>query len=770
MIPLWIQIMLIICLLCMSGLFSGLNLGLMALDKNELKVIERCGTEQEKQYAKQITPVRKRGNYLLCTLLLGNVLVNNTLTILLDSLTSGFVAVVASTIAIVIFGEIIPQALCSRHGLAVGARTVWLTYVFMVITFPLSFPISKILDKVLGFYAFIIFVIVWYVLWCLCTGEEIGNVYDRERLMEFIRVTKDHNRLEADEVNIISGALKLSKMKVLEIMTQIQDVFMLPYNTILNFETLTQINSQGYSRIPVFEGDRNNVVGILHAKDLAFTDPDNNMPIKALIEFYKHPLYFVYEDVTLDVMLNEFKQGMCAPKPPPIPINTYGYPSNRIASKSHMAFVRKIVDDGVNDPVYELAGVVTLEDVIEELIQAEINDETDVISDNRRKQKRKEVVNRPNYSDFVRLGAAATAAGGQAGQETVKLSSQLALAAYRYLSTFVEPFTSEYLSENVLKRLMSQKIYVEVRVDPNAKFESEAGVPKEKRLYTYGQPCDHFVLILEGRVRVIIGKESHTYECGAFQCFGVSALKLTAGDNERVAKSASLGRLSIADVLSLAPQQQSTPPNPPTEGTTPPPTTGPLRSSASTASTTSVAYRGSVADARESMAFVPDFTVYCIEHTTYMRVDRTTYLSAVRATIIERQRQNGGSFSAGTGGQRDGGAEGGVEDDGFIQFVGSESGGQSPRVTTANNTRPKPPAGKRSPTGSTGAGVKDADGLPPKYEESVKTNSVSKQMSANNKGLNPLNDSLSQNSTESIDKNSINRSDSNLNDEKSHLI
>ena len=143
----------------------------------------------------------------------------------------------------------------------------------------------------------------------LLLGEEIGNVYDRERLMEYIRVTKDHNRLDADEVNIISGALKLSKIKVVEIMTQLNDVFMLPYNSILDFETMTEITKFGYSRIPVYDGSKNNVVGILHAKDLAFTDPDQKMPIKALIEFYKHPLYFVYEDVTLDVMLNEFKQG-----------------------------------------------------------------------------------------------------------------------------------------------------------------------------------------------------------------------------------------------------------------------------------------------------------------------------------------------------------------------------------------------------------------------------------------------------------------------------
>lgn len=82
----------------------------MALDRTELKIYENTGTEKEKRYAKAISPVRNHGNYLLCTLLLGNVLVNSTLTILLDDLTSGVVAVVGSTVGIVIFGEIIPQA------------------------------------------------------------------------------------------------------------------------------------------------------------------------------------------------------------------------------------------------------------------------------------------------------------------------------------------------------------------------------------------------------------------------------------------------------------------------------------------------------------------------------------------------------------------------------------------------------------------------------------------------------------------------------------
>lgn len=54
--------------------------------------------------------MRDHGNYLLCSILLGNVLVNSTFTILLDSLTSGLIAVLCSTLLIVVFGEITPQA------------------------------------------------------------------------------------------------------------------------------------------------------------------------------------------------------------------------------------------------------------------------------------------------------------------------------------------------------------------------------------------------------------------------------------------------------------------------------------------------------------------------------------------------------------------------------------------------------------------------------------------------------------------------------------
>lgn len=191
LLPVWASICVITGCLCFSALFSGLNLGLMSLDRTELKILKNTGSGKEREYAAKIQPIRDHGNYLLCAILLGNVLVNSTFTIILDGLTSGLIAVVFSTLLIVVFGEITPQvsdvclvdgarnsnglrvplqAVCSRHGLAVGANTIWITKAVMVLTFPLAYPTSRLLD------------------WAL--GEEIGAVYNRERLKELVRVSR----------------------------------------------------------------------------------------------------------------------------------------------------------------------------------------------------------------------------------------------------------------------------------------------------------------------------------------------------------------------------------------------------------------------------------------------------------------------------------------------------------------------------------------------------------------------------------------------------
>ena len=103
-IPIYVRIIAAIFLLCLSGLFSGLNLGLMSLDLTSLRILIETGTEQEKKHAQQIEPIRRQGNFLLCTLLLGNVLVNNTLTIILDTLFGGLFAIIGATAGIVVMG------------------------------------------------------------------------------------------------------------------------------------------------------------------------------------------------------------------------------------------------------------------------------------------------------------------------------------------------------------------------------------------------------------------------------------------------------------------------------------------------------------------------------------------------------------------------------------------------------------------------------------------------------------------------------------------
>uniref|UniRef100_A0A673CJH2 Metal transporter n=1 Tax=Sphaeramia orbicularis TaxID=375764 RepID=A0A673CJH2_9TELE len=467
LLPFWLQVIFISMLLCLSGMFSGLNLGLMALDPMELQIVQNCGTEREKNYAKKIEPVRSQGNYLLCSLLLGNVLVNTTLTILLDDIAgSGLIAVVMSTIGIVIFGEIVPQAICSRHGLAVGANTIFLTKFFMLLTFPASYPVSKLLDYLLG--------------------QEIGTVYNREKLLEMLRVTDPYNDLVKEELNIIQGALELRTKTVEDVMTPLRDCFMIPGDATLDFNTMSEIMKSGYTRIPVFEGERSNIVDLLFVKDLAFVDPDDCTPLKTITKFYSHPLHFVFNDTKLDAMLEEFKKG-----------------------KSHLAIVQRVNNEGEGDPFYEVLGIVTLEDVIEEIIKSEILDETDLYTDNKTKKK---ITHRERKQDF-------SAFKPTDNEMKVKISPQLLLATLRFLATEVEPFAPVQMSEKILLRLLKHPNVIQ-----ELKYDEKNKRAVEHYLFHRNKPVDYFILILQGKVEVEAGKEGMKFEAGPFSFYGMMAL------------------------------------------------------------------------------------------------------------------------------------------------------------------------------------------------------------------------------------------------------
>uniref|UniRef100_A0A8C7ESP5 Metal transporter n=1 Tax=Neovison vison TaxID=452646 RepID=A0A8C7ESP5_NEOVI len=541
-LPLWLHILLITVLLVLSGMFSGLNLGLMALDPMELRIVQNCGTEKERRYARKIEPIRRKGNYLLCSLLLGNVLVNTSLTILLDNLIgSGLMAVASSTIGIVIFGEIVPQALCSRHGLAVGANTIILTKFFMLLTFPLSFPISKLLDFVLG--------------------QEIRTVYNREKLMEMLKVTEPYNDLVKEELNMIQGALELRTKTVEDIMTQLQDCFMIRSDAILDFNTMSEIMESGYTRIPVFEDEQSNIVDILYVKDLAFVDPDDCTPLKTITRFYNHPVHFVFHDTKLDAMLEEFKKG-----------------------KSHLAIVQKVNNEGEGDPFYEVLGLVTLEDVIEEIIKSEILDESEDYRDAAVRKKpaplsaplrRKEDFSLFKVSD---------------DEYKVKISPQLLLATQQFLSQEVDVFSPLRISEKVLLHLLKHP-----SVNQEVRFDESNRLAAHHYLYQRSQPVDYFILILQGRVEVEIGKEGLKFENGAFTYYGVSALTSPSSVHQ-------------SPVSSLQSLRHDLPPEP--------------------------------ADGACLSAYCPDYTVRALSDLQLIKVTRLQYLNALLATRAQSLPQS----------------------------------------------------------------------------------------------------------------------------------
>jgi CBS domain containing-hemolysin-like protein len=234
----------------------------------EMKIKSQSGTPKEKGNAAKVLPIIKHHHLLLVTLMLWNACATEALPIFLNSLVNEYMAIIISVTLVLMFGEIIPASiLTGPKQLQIAATLsplVWLAY---VVFFPIAYPISKLLD--------------WIV------GHDSGlTLYNRREIATMMKIQHEEaqrrsasgagmrDSVHHDEMTIIGGALKFRDMKVSEVMTTLENVFMISAKESLSYKTLYEIFKAGYSRIPVYDKDKNDIVGLLLAKDLIFVDPE----------------------------------------------------------------------------------------------------------------------------------------------------------------------------------------------------------------------------------------------------------------------------------------------------------------------------------------------------------------------------------------------------------------------------------------------------------------------------------------------------------------
>ncbi|KAL5054447.1 hypothetical protein RYX36_035129 [Vicia faba] len=407
----FIHILVIVLLVVFAGLMSGLTLGLMSLSLVDLEVLAKSGTPRDRKHAEKILPVVRNQHLLLCTLLICNAAAMEALPIFLDSLVTAWGAILISVTLILLFGEIIPQSVCSRYGLAIGASVTPFVRVLVWICYPVSFPISKLLDYLLGHRHEALFRRAELKTLVDLHGNEAGK----------------GGELTHDETTIIAGALELSEKTASDAMTPISEIFAIDINSKLDRRLMNEILGKGHSRVPVYYEQPTNIIGLILIKNLLTIHPEDEEPVKS-VTIRRIPR--VPESIPLYDILNEFQKGhshmavvvrQCdknkqpssqdnandsvrevkvdieGEKPPQekvlkpkIPIQKWkSYPhsnrSNRGNSRGRKWTKNMYSDileiDGSplpNIPEEEEAvGIITMEDVIEELLQEEIFDETD---------------------------------------------------------------------------------------------------------------------------------------------------------------------------------------------------------------------------------------------------------------------------------------------------------------------------------------------------------------------------------------------------------
>lgn len=323
------ELILLITGLLLSGFFSSSETALFSISNFKALHIAKDGSKT----GQLILRMKKDSHTLLTTILIGNNLVNIGASAVATSIAISYfksnavgIATGIMTILILVFGEIFPKSFANNNNVLVAR----------VVIYPL-FWLSKL------FYPFI------YILNFIPRLQGVKNIshetVTEDELMTMVEVVKEDGEIKEEEKELITNIFEFDDTSCSEIMTPRADMFVIDVSQTMDIEYILQT---GFSRIPVIEDTIDNVVGIVHIKDLfvnfqklCASDTMKSMDVKLIM---KKP-YFIPESKKLDSLLQDFKQ-----------------------KKNHMAVV---VDEHGG-----ISGIVTLEDVIEEIF-GEIIDETD---------------------------------------------------------------------------------------------------------------------------------------------------------------------------------------------------------------------------------------------------------------------------------------------------------------------------------------------------------------------------------------------------------
>ncbi len=377
----WFNLIVFLTLACFAGTMSGLTVGYLSIDSLVLEIKMSNGEESEKYYAEKIYKLVDNHHWLLVTLLLCNSFACEAMPIFLAKLVNEMMAIVLSVTVLLFVGEIIPQALCTGpNQMKIASILAPFTYCLMIITYPISYPIAKFMDYVIGVH-----------------GKNRFCNTDLKSIIE-LHVKEIVGDLSVHQLGYFTGFLDIMNKKVGELILPIEKTLKIDYNSKLTKVSVKRLIDSGYSRIPVYEHNIHNLIGILRMKELVGKDLSKSSTLSQLGINLTHPIR-AYEDTLFLDLFEKFKGG-----------------------KSHMAFIHQKEShqnnfhsisfyqmekpQESNVPNSPIKGIITLEDLIEFWLKIPILDEEDYMhSDHnirngkRRKSTLLELLSSKNLND-----------------------------------------------------------------------------------------------------------------------------------------------------------------------------------------------------------------------------------------------------------------------------------------------------------------------------------------------------------------------------------